>query len=110
MASLNAVTLFALHLSTHKDGMSKGSVKAVPAPGAVGHLCKVKETLVQPDREAVRACLPHYYRKAFDRQGGHFWYVKHGEGAPHLTLRDSKGKWLNVLYAIPYVYDPNTTF
>lgn len=62
--SIHAVTLFALHLATHKQGMSEGPVKAAPAALA-GHLCKV-------------------------------------------TLYSARGKYLNTLYAAPYVFDPAT--
>lgn len=105
--SIHAVTLFALHLSTHKDGMSKGPVKAVPAALA-GHLCKVTLECVKPDVASVRQCLPRYYRAAFDRQGGAFWYDNAGKGMPYLTLYSARGKYLNTLYAAPYVFDPAT--
>ena len=95
-------TLFAMHLGRHVRGMVKGPVKAAPAAYA-GHLCAETKDIVKPDPDAVRACLPACYRKAWDRSGGTFWY---GAGrTPHLTLRNSRGKFLNTLYAIPYVFN-----
>jgi len=84
-------TLYALHLSTHKTGMVKGPVN--------GETIGISE---MPERAAVRECLPHFYRKAFDRAGS-FWQNKHDVTKPqHVTLHNSRGKYLNTVYAIPY--------
>lgn len=87
-------TLYTMLLSTHKPGMVKGPVKAV-----MGGLRE------WPDMAAARECLPHYYRKAFDRAGT-FWADKSDDKRPlYMTLRDTRGKYLNTLYAQPYEFN-----
>ena len=67
-----------------------------------------------PDYTAIRAAIPHYHRKAFDRAGG--WRfpltlnsalsgITDAKNAASLTLNDSKGRLLGTLYATPYLYD-----
>jgi len=104
-------TLWALHLSRHVRGMVKGPVKSVPAMYA-GHLCKATRDLVKPDSDAIASCLPANYRKAWARSGGNFWFTHtesdqnvHGRGAVYITLRNARGRYMNTLYAIPYVKD-----
>lgn len=106
--------LFSLHLSTSKKGFGKPSIKPVQASLA-GIWDSKAQKLVKPCPESVRAALPHYYRKAFDRSGGNFWFNKNEldvtyerTSAPHLTLRDSRGRYLNTIYAIPYDFKVNT--
>lgn len=94
--------LFSLHLSHHVDGFGKPSVHARPA-GIVGHY--VDGVPYQPDRDAVRAALPHYWRKAFDRTNGTWWFNKHDATMPAtLSFSDRRGRYLNTLYAIPYQF------
>lgn len=102
-------TLFALHLSRHVRGMVKGPVHAVPAMYA-GVLCSETKEIVKPDAAAMRECLPACYRAAFDRTQGNLWFSNdeasdavHGKRAAYVALRSSRGKYLNTLYAIPYV-------
>jgi hypothetical protein len=100
-------TLYTIHLSKHTRGMVKGPVKAIPAVYA-GHLCKDTNYIVKPDPEAIRECLPAYYRKAFDRTGGSFWFSSRGNNCPaSLELRGSRGQYLNTIYAQPYTFSPN---
>lgn len=33
-------------------------------------------TLWVPDRSTIREALPHYWRKAWDRNGGRLWYTR----------------------------------
>jgi len=81
---------FKLHLAAKKDGMVSGPVKAVQ-PGI----------LIMPDKAAVRECLPHYYRAAFDRDGT-FWQDKaNPDSVQYATLKSANGKYLNTIYATP---------
>ena len=67
-----------------------------------------------PDYAAIRAAVPHYHRKAFDR-AGKWWFpltlnsalsgAPAAKNAASLTLNDSKGRLLGTLYATPYLYD-----
>lgn len=105
--------LFSLHLSTHKKGFGKPSVKGEPAAHC-GAWDNGQGKLIAPCKDSVRQALPHYYRKAFDRSGGNFWFNKHALGieqerssAPYLHLRDSRGRWMNTIYAIPYDFKVN---
>lgn len=70
-----------------------------------------------PDPEAVREALPHYWRRAWDRCSGRFWFARDAKvqcdghtigGAAHLTLRGSRGQTLATLYALPYRFTPQT--
>lgn len=105
--------LFSLHLSSNKKGFGKPSVRGEPS-ALIGVWDSKQRKLVKPCAESVRAALPHYYRKAFDRSGGNFWFNKHALGikqekasAPYLHLRDSRGRWINTIYAIPYDFEVN---
>ena len=85
-----STTHFKLSLAIAKPSMVQGPVKAVQ-PGI----------LVQPDKAAVRECLPHYYRAAFDRDGS-FWQDKHKtDSIQYAVLKDSMGHYLNTIYATP---------
>jgi len=84
------ITHFKIHLAVKKANMAYGPVKAVQ-PGII----------VQPDPAAVRECLPHYYRQAFDRDP-YFWVDKHdASGKGYYTIRDKGGRYLNTIYAEP---------
>lgn len=103
-----AAFLYSLHLSKSRDGFGKPAVRSIPTTGIAGHLCPVTGVIVVPDPVAIRAALPHYYRKAFDR-GHTFWFTDQaGKPNPpkpaHMTLLDRRGHTLNTLYAIPYVF------
>lgn len=93
------VTLYSIHLSTHKSGHVKGPVKAV-RPAFAGHYRKVEDDILAPDLAAVRECLPYYYRKAFDRAGNP-WFPQDDSPA-YVTLRDTRGRYLNTVYMQPY--------
>lgn len=99
-------TLYNLALSTHKKGFGKPCVRATADfLGVAGHFCAETCDIVRPDMAAIRECLPHYYRAAFDRAGS-FWFPRDGNAAAYMTLRDSRGKYLNTLYATPYTFKP----
>lgn len=101
-------TLYSLHLSTHKPSFGKPCVHAVPSPGITGNLCPERGAVVVPDRQAVRHALPHYYRAAFDRAGA-WWFDRHDSFKPaHVTLRNTRGRYLTTVYAIPYTFNPAT--
>lgn len=95
--------LYSLHLSRHINGFGKPSVRSVQAMLA-GHQCSETRETVRPDATAVRDALPHYYRKAFDRTGGMFWFSSEADKPAHLTLRDRRGRYLNTVYALPYQF------
>lgn len=90
---------YCLHLSRHVDRFGKPFAPAVPAM-LCGHLDSDSGAIVSPDAAAVRSALPHYWRKAFDRAGS-FWFPKDGNGAAHVALHDSRGRYRNTVYAIP---------
>jgi hypothetical protein len=89
---MTAPTHFKLSLTVAKPSMASGPVEAIQ-PGI----------LVQPDPLAVRACLPHYYRAAFDRDGT-FWQDKSDpDGPQYCELRDSHGNRMNIIWARPII-------
>lgn len=96
-------TLWKLHLSRKVSGFASGPVRSVEA-ALCGRLCAETGKIVTPDPNAIVQCLPHYYRKAFDR-GGNMWHPKEDDGASYVTLYDRKGKYLNTIYAFPYVFN-----
>lgn len=87
-----SVTLYALHLSRHVQGMAKG-----PAPESP----HVQNT---PDSGHVAQCLPHFYRAAFDRAMIRPW-SRLTKGNLCLSLHTSRGRYLNTVYAIPYQFN-----
>lgn len=93
--------LYSVQLSTRKPGHVTGPVKAVRAAYA-GHWRKAENDIVKPDMAAVRECLPHYYRKAFDRAGGSAWFPSDSDSPAYVTLWDSRGRYLNTVYLQPY--------
>jgi hypothetical protein len=102
--------LYSLHLSRHPKGFGKPSVyPRVKHEGIHGHTDPATGELVVPNFAEVREALPHYYRAAFDRTGAQYWFDANKPLVPcHLTLRNSRGKYLNTLYAIPYNFEvPN---
>ncbi len=98
--------LYSLHLSKPVRGFGKPSVRTYPAPAITGHLDPDGDIVV-PHYNEVWQALPAQYRMAFDRSGAQFWYDKNDNTKPcSLTLRDCRGRYLNTLYALPYVYAP----
>lgn len=93
-----AKRLYTLHLSTHKAGMVKGPVDTVAPVGVLFDLDDNGNQVV-PDRDAVAQCLPHFYRKPFARAG--LSQVSGREGF-YYTLYNSRGAYLNTVYAVPY--------
>jgi hypothetical protein len=104
-------TLFAINTTAHK----LGSVRGVESATGTGVYHPIQKRSFVPDMAAVRECLPHYWRKAFDRSGGQFWMDSRGRFAadehrrytgnvPYLRLNDSRGKYLATIYATPYVF------
>lgn len=104
--------LFSIHATPHPRGMGKPCVKAIEPLAPVGVFDQLAKRFLQPDKAAVREALPAQWRKAFDRSGGNFWYVKGPNGteigetrftkAPYLNLRDYRGRPLATIYALPY--------
>ena len=106
--------LFSIHATPHPKGMGKPSVRAIP-PGAIcGLYDEQSDAVWRPDPDAVRAALPHQWRKAWDRSGGNFWYTRDARflvggrttvgSMPYITLRNARGHHLATIYAIPYRY------
>jgi hypothetical protein len=86
--------------SRYKAGFARGPVRGVPA-GLSGYY--VNGMPYAPDMDAVRECLPHRWRAAFDR-AGQFWFDKHRNDAyATLTLRAKSGDSIGLLRARPYV-------
>lgn len=65
-----------------------------------------------PDCAAIRAALPYYHRKAFDRAGTWFFPLTlrraldhriYRDNAASLTLTDTRGRLLGTIYATPYL-------
>lgn len=65
-----------------------------------------------PDYAAIRAAIPHYHRKAFDRAASWFYpLTMHSAlsglldklNSCNLTMRDSRGRLLGTIYATPYL-------
>lgn len=89
-------------------------VRAVKDSGALRAYHLLDGEHLVPDYAAIRAALPHYHRKAFDRAGP-WWFplTLHSalstqldwRNAASLALRDSKGRPLGVLFATPYMFD-----
>lgn len=103
--------LFNLSLSKPIKGFGKPSVKAVlNDTGILGYNHKETRELLIPHWDSIRDCLPHYYRKAFNRvRLNQFWYDQTCQGSEiikpcYIILRDSKGYELNRVYFMPYYY------
>ena len=85
----------------HRTGFVRGPVRAIEAVCS-GHW--FDGAVYTPDLDAVRECLPHQWRKAFDRAGG-FWFSKHRPDAPaELILRDASRRRIANLIATPKRY------
>lgn len=63
-----------------------------------GAWCKARQTPFAPDKAQVRDALPHYYRKAFDRDGG-FWFTDDGNAVSY--LRGARHHHLAAIWATP---------
>lgn len=87
--------LYVIHLSRHVAGTVKGPVKTMPAKGILADVNG--ET---PCVESIGDCLPACYRRAWSRHSGNI--ARYSEGkAFHWTLYDTRGNYLNTVYAIP---------
>lgn len=77
-----------------------------------GHLNAETGKIEMPCPDAVREALPACYRKAFDRQGGHFTFTTERNGqtskVAYLALKGSRGFPLCTVYATPYYFDGTT--
>ena len=85
----------------------KGPVKAVEHKGAgYGAHYFDGHGLIEPDYAAVRECLPHYWRKAWDRRAGAWFTCEDGAPEPrkpaYVTLYSSRRKYLTTIYLQPY--------
>lgn len=96
-----------LHSGDARD-CAKGPVRALPCTGA-GYAAHYFEGhgLVEPDLEAVRACLPHRWRAAWDRHAGGMWFTAEEPGKDskrpcYRRLTDSRGRYLTTIYLQPY--------
>lgn len=84
-----------LHLSDPR-GHYLGTVKAERSPTLSGVLDETGN-LVRPDWQSFRDCVPHHWRKAFDRSL--LWYNKDDDTKPaHMTLYGVRGKLLGTIY------------
>jgi hypothetical protein len=96
--------LFNLALSRHIKGFGKPSVHCTERALTGVY---VGDKPYGPNNEEVRNCLPHRYRKAFDRAQGVWWFDKDKpEVAAYCTLRDYRGRYLNTVYANAYEFTP----
>lgn len=91
--------LFNLTYSRNVAGMVKGPVKCMRVQDALGWQGVV------PDRDAIEACLPASYRKAWKRCKTVSRFAGKGDNVFYYTLRDSRGKYLNTVYATGYVLE-----
>jgi len=90
---------YTIYLAVNVNGFTDTAIDAVPATDMVATFCHGKR--FQPDLEAVAACLPPSYRKAFDAskmQGGD---RPLGQDGIFWELYDCAGKWLNTVNAEP---------
>jgi hypothetical protein len=81
------------------------------------HFDKEDGKHLEPDYAAIRAALPHQWRKAFDRINM-WWFpvslIEPLTASPNnrnwcsATLFDSRGNLIGSLYAVPYVFNPVT--
>ncbi len=92
--------LYSIHLSRLVKGTAKGPVRTVAPSGRLFDVDPSNGEMVVPDRDAIRACLPACYRKAWDRNAA-MSQISGQEGF-HFTLRDSRMKYINTVYAVPY--------
>lgn len=87
--------LYFLHLSRNVTGMSKGPVETIPALGVIAD-CDGRT----PSTKAIGLCLPYCYRKAWVRHCLQISETR-SESGFYWTLYNSRGKYLNTIYAIP---------
>ena len=97
-----------LHSGSGHPTCSKGPVRAVPHMGA-GRACHwfTDHGMVVPDYAAVRECLPHYWRRAWDHRGP-VWFTDEPGADPTkpatCTLYNTRGKYLSTIYLQPYKF------
>ena len=99
-----------LYTSGGIHNVAKGPVAAVSvaAAGGAGYAAHYFEGhgLVAPDYDAVRLCLPHYWRRAWDRRKA-AWFPGGMGGAEttspaSVSLIGRRGKPLATIYLQPY--------
>lgn len=111
MSGKETILYTVLHSGPARD-CAKGPVRAVEHKGA-GSACHYFDGhgLVEPDYAAVRDCLPHRWRAAWDRRGG-VWFTQENGRADdvrspaHVTLSDARGRYLTTIYLQPYRFNP----
>jgi len=105
---MNGELTYRVYLARDVRGFRECYADTEPAQGLHCHFDRGKR--VQPNTEAIRACLPHYYRKAFDKACTTIWWRNVGLGyvkddGVFWELYDAKGKWLNTVFAEIYCED-----
>jgi hypothetical protein len=88
---------FMMHYSTFKRGCKKVAIPAVEYNGINGVWHDGK--LYAPDASAIRAALPAYYRKAFDRSPN-LWWNDQNKNTTKIYLTDARHNRLNTIYLI----------
>lgn len=79
-------------------GTYLGTVGAVRSPGLAGVWDNEAKEIVVADRAALRTCIPHHWRKAFDR-AQIWWRTDTALGST--TLYSSRGRLLGTVYLYP---------
>lgn len=77
------------------------TVKAVRQRSHAGNWFACVQDFMTPDRDAIRAALPHYWRKAFDRAT--MWHTADSLKA-NCTLHDVRGRVLASIYCDGYEF------
>lgn len=101
--------LYSLSSSKRAHGFASGPVKAVLTGGSghAAHLNKETGKLCEPHGDSVRECLPHHWRKAWDRRAAaSFTYISEIGSDKHHScykpLHDARGRHIATIYATPY--------
>lgn len=94
-----------VHMGYGNPTRNFGCVGSGVSATGIGHLHEGAAR--RADHVAVRGNLPRRYGDAFDR-AGQFWYPKLGNDRAYIELHDTRGKYLNTVYATPYVFELNT--
>ncbi len=93
--------LFTITMSRGAGRCSRGPVRGVPSRGRFITIDPATGHAMEPDRDAIRACLPRFYHAAWDRKPVIGKYAGE-EDVFYYTLRDVNGRYLNTVYATPY--------
>lgn len=83
------------------SGRNIATVKAVRQRSHAGNWFACVQDFMTPDRDAIRAALPHYWRKAFDRAT--VWHTADSLRA-NCTLYDVRGRVLASIYCDGYEF------